>query len=123
MSTEKPCVGCGYCCITATCSIGLFLFGKNGQCPALRWNGSRYICDLVDIYKNALAIGKGCCAPQNTWREKVSKKKEVYHQREIHLSLFTSSPSICCEHIKDISFASSDFTRDGLINNINAGLE
>jgi hypothetical protein len=80
MFIEKPCVGCGYCCITAKCSIGLFLYGQNGRCPVLKWNGRRYLCELVDLFKDALAIGAGCCAPLNTWREKVRERKEVYNQ-------------------------------------------
>jgi len=80
MFIEKQCVGCGYCCITAKCSIGLFLYGQNGRCPALKWNGRRYLCELVDLFKDALAIGAGCCAPLNTWREKVRERKEVYNQ-------------------------------------------
>jgi hypothetical protein len=80
MFIVRPCVGCGYCCITARCSIGLFLFGQEGRCPALKWNGNRYMCDLVDLYKNALNIDRGCCAPLNTWREKVRERKEVFNQ-------------------------------------------
>jgi len=80
MFTEKSCVGCGYCCITATCSIGLYLYGLNVRCPALKWNGKRYLCELVDLYKNALAIGEGCCAPLNTWRERVRDRQEIFYQ-------------------------------------------
>jgi|GEM_PF-6761752 len=43
------------------------------------------MCELVDLYKNALGIGKGCCAPFNTWRETVRERKEIYgHSDTFH---------------------------------------
>jgi hypothetical protein len=101
----------------------LFLYGHSGRCPALSWNGSRYICELAFLYKSALAIGQACCAPYNTWREKVRKKEEVYHQRGINLSYFPSSPDITSHYISDMTFVMTDPVCDGLVNNIMSGLE
>ena len=78
------CVGCGYCCLKAPCSISVGLFGKD-KCPALNWSEKkgRYICLLVidpsykgDAYKKDLAIGEGCSSSLNTWRKDVKKRDE-----------------------------------------------
>jgi hypothetical protein len=102
MFVQKQCVGCGYCCITAMCSIGLHVFGKVGKCPALTWNGHRYICEIADLFVNALNIGKGCCAPLNTWRERVRERKEEgLYFHELHCT------SILAHHMNERRFDGS----------------
>ena len=76
---SNPCVGCGYCCITAPCilSVSLSLTDRAGNCAALFWTGERYLCALVESdsrFKRELAIGAGCCSSLNTWRNDVKKR-------------------------------------------------
>jgi len=63
---QRPCVGCGYCCQTATCAFGELAGSDSKECKYLRRNGDRYFCHLVecfpDVYKEPLAIGAGCCS-------------------------------------------------------------
>lgn len=43
-----PCNGCGVCCAIAPCPLSRFLLGhRDGKCPALVWQVSRYACGLV----------------------------------------------------------------------------
>jgi len=73
-----PCVGCGFCCDTAPCSVviteywyrhgidpGEFSRRWGGKCPELRREGDHYVCGLVvddpQRFKGPLAIGGGCC--------------------------------------------------------------
>ena len=45
------CNGCGVCCATAPCPLGMLLSRKRrGACRALRWSegGARYTCGAVD---------------------------------------------------------------------------
>lgn len=74
------CVGCGYCCFRQTCTFGLILHpeAKDRVCPELRWNGSRYVCRLVEMsgslgtfYREYLKVGQGCRAYANPWRKDV----------------------------------------------------
>ena len=71
----KPCVGCGYCCITANC--GAF---STPECPALIWDQDkqRHFCKLCLLpgkigkdFRDSLYIGKGCCSNLNTWRNNI----------------------------------------------------
>ena len=46
-----PCNGCGVCCLTQPCPLGMVLSGaRTGACKALRWQDSvaRYVCGAVD---------------------------------------------------------------------------
>jgi len=63
------CVGCGYCCLQATCSLGVYFFDNRYPCPALIWNGEQYRCRLAEMYTDDLYIGSGCCSPTNPWRK------------------------------------------------------
>ena len=67
------CVGCGYCCKQATCSLGVKLHGAKYPCPELRWIGEQYRCALVEQGQeaiiDALYIGSGCCSLLNSWRK------------------------------------------------------
>ena len=45
-----PCNGCGVCCLTQPCPLGILLSGtRTGACAALRWRevDSRYICGAL----------------------------------------------------------------------------
>lgn len=47
----RPCNGCGVCCLTQPCPLGMLLSRKRaGACKALRWRGDalRYSCGAVD---------------------------------------------------------------------------
>ena len=69
------CVGCGHCCMTATCVAGVIEGADaTGRCRFLVWNGSRYVCDLVALfpgYAELLYVGAGCCQGLNSWRADV----------------------------------------------------
>ena len=46
---NDPCNGCGVCCIASTCAVGREAFGEFHQvCPALRFEGDRFRCGLMD---------------------------------------------------------------------------
>jgi len=72
------CVGCGYCCLAFTCSLGVINSGcKMGErCPFLHWSEERgrYLCNLyldrLDLEED-LAIGVGCSISLNSWRREV----------------------------------------------------
>lgn len=45
-----PCNGCGVCCLSAPCPLGIVLSGRRtGVCAALRWEDgqSRYLCGAI----------------------------------------------------------------------------
>jgi len=68
---SRPCLGCGHCCLTATCVVGLQLAGEvvhRGvrRCAALVRRGDRYRCALIEagrVPPDQLAIGAGCSSP------------------------------------------------------------
>ena len=46
----RACTGCGKCCQEEVCVIGMMtmnLPNDTGPCPALEWNGARYLCGIV----------------------------------------------------------------------------
>jgi hypothetical protein len=70
----SDCVGCGYCCIKAQCNISRVMLGDHKRCPALKWNGKRYLCELAKDKKiaDSLAIGAGCSSSLfNIWRRDI----------------------------------------------------
>lgn len=82
-----PCVGCGFCCIRVRCDASLRVYpGNSPECPALTWNGERYVCDLVDAkkmtgslvakYKAELFIDEGCCCNLNSWRREIVPRRD-----------------------------------------------
>jgi len=86
----KECVGCGFCCTKALCNAALRLYSTNTPpCPALVWNGTRNICNLMTLpgllgenYRSELYAGEGCCCNLNSWRkepleDRTGPKKEV----------------------------------------------
>lgn len=67
------CIGCGYCCMKARCSVSYyFLASDSKRCPALVFSMGRFWCSLAsdpDV-KKALYIGEGCSSTMfNTQRE------------------------------------------------------
>jgi hypothetical protein len=76
----RRCVGCGYCCIKVPCAQSLHTWGKR-DCPALVWNGKRYICEKAGQWSE-LYIGEGCCASLNTWRLDVRNRDDLRGKHE-----------------------------------------
>ncbi|NDV23783.1 hypothetical protein FMS18_13800 [Desulfovibrio sp. JC022] len=78
----KPCVGCGWCCISDQCEVSHRKYGYVRRCPDLLWSQDqgRYICLLMghpeegDDAKRQLFEGEGCCAPLMTWRDDVRNR-------------------------------------------------
>jgi hypothetical protein len=73
------CVGCGYCCTEVICRTGAMFYGHySNPCPALTWNGLRYVCSLYlsdpERYHQFIAIGDGCCFPLNPRRAEVKNR-------------------------------------------------
>ncbi|WP_092762711.1 hypothetical protein [Rhodoferax sp. OV413] len=53
-----PCNGCGVCCLSAPCPLGILLSRRRtGACAALRWDGehSRYLCGAISQPADVLA--------------------------------------------------------------------
>jgi hypothetical protein len=92
ISLPPTCVGCGFCCKESICLVGIRYFIsldkeikladlKDG-CPALTWNGQRYVCELVSIpgqegedLREDLNIGTKCCSPETNWRNDIKERK------------------------------------------------
>ena len=52
-----PCNGCGVCCLTAPCPLGMVLSGhRQGACNALRWDAAtaRYQCGALTDSRRVL---------------------------------------------------------------------
>jgi len=80
----KPCIGCGYCCTTATCVLGMLRYGADRPCPELQFDGRRFWCTLItgavapekQRLSSELAIGAGCSSSLfNTQREACERGK------------------------------------------------
>ncbi|MFG6455372.1 hypothetical protein [Roseateles sp. BYS96W] len=64
------CNGCGVCCLTEPCPLGMLLSRRlKGACTALQWDGARYVCGVLTTQpsgwrgwwvKRWIAAGKGC---------------------------------------------------------------
>jgi len=78
----RDCVGCGYCCKEAVCTLGLLLnpsyVSENGDCPELFWSEQekKYRCKAAEGFGERLYIGAGCCSPLNTWRKDVRRRED-----------------------------------------------
>jgi len=80
----SDCVGCGFCCMKATCVIGFFHFNETELvCPSLIWSveSNRYLCQLAldepEKIGKELYIGAGCCMGLNSWRRNVRLRESV----------------------------------------------
>jgi hypothetical protein len=59
-----PCNGCGVCCASEPCPLSRLLLGhRSGACPALTWQGERYVCGLVAAPAAQLAWLPSALAP------------------------------------------------------------
>jgi len=67
------CIGCGYCCLQSTCSLGIHLWGIEQPCFGLYWDGERYRCRLAIDFAEKLYIGCVCCSPKNHQRDIMKK--------------------------------------------------
>ncbi len=78
----KPCVGCGWCCLSDQCEVSHRKYGYRPRCPDLFWDedAQRYVCLLMldpvagETARRELFAGQGCCAPLTTWRENVRNR-------------------------------------------------
>jgi len=71
----RKCVGCGYCCIMAPCVSSLHRWGVR-DCPALVWNGERYVCEMAGPWGKLLQIGEGCIGGPDSWRRNVRNRDD-----------------------------------------------
>jgi len=71
-------VGCGWCCLTDQCAESHIRHGYRERCPDVHWdeNLGLYRCDRSDEpgFRELLAMGEGCCAPLNSWRDDVKNR-------------------------------------------------
>lgn len=69
----EPCNGCGVCCATAPCPVGMLASLRlRGACRLLRWDDrqTRYVCGAVlsgpppwrRLMRRWIAAGQGCDA-------------------------------------------------------------
>lgn len=61
-----PCNGCGVCCLSEPCPLGMVLSGRRrGACAALRWNDvqGRYQCGALSEPASVLRPGWRWTAP------------------------------------------------------------
>jgi hypothetical protein len=68
-SWGAPCNGCGVCCLSEPCPVGVAAsLRRRGACRALRWDAAlaRYHCALMTLpvlnglIKRWIAAGQGC---------------------------------------------------------------
>ncbi len=76
--TRTHCVGCGWCCLTDQCRDSHIRYGYLERCPDIYWDEAQglYRCRLAhdpETRRNQ-AMGKGCCAPLNSWRKDVRNR-------------------------------------------------
>ena len=67
-----PCNGCGLCCLTEPCPLGMLVSRRRrGACVALRWSDAqqRYLCGMLSdpggvaaLARRSIAAGVGCDA-------------------------------------------------------------
>jgi hypothetical protein len=60
-----PCNGCGACCLSEPCPVGMLVSRRrHGRCAALQWESStsRYRCGLVTRPSRLLKLGHGLAA-------------------------------------------------------------
>ena len=81
-AVDEPCNGCGVCCLSEPCPVGVLISRKRrGACAALQWDDAqaRYLCGLMaeparfiaptwlaqavaPFTPRLIAAGKGCDA-------------------------------------------------------------
>lgn len=78
-----PCLGSGYCCKKARCTLGAYLHGPGRDCPSLVFKDGRYWCGAVldaegerkQFLIDQLHIGAGCCSSLNSDRQKMLRER------------------------------------------------
>ena len=83
----KPCVGCGFCCLTAPCEASRRLNYSSTKCPFLLWveEDKRHKCQLMmfdgslgEAYRKELHAGAGCSSTLfNDWRIDIKKRDSL----------------------------------------------
>ena len=78
----KPCIGCGYCCLKAPCTVGVTRFNltkMTERCPGLLWSNEdkRYWCQ---IYRFIPTIDCGCSSTLSGWRTNVKERGDLSEQ-------------------------------------------
>jgi hypothetical protein len=61
-----PCNGCGVCCASEPCPLGMLVSGRRqGRCRALRWDGAQrqYRCSMLTQPQRLLRWWPGALAP------------------------------------------------------------
>jgi hypothetical protein len=84
----QPCNGCGVCCHSELCPVGIVRFWKiKGRCPALLWDhqASKYRCNLLHAEKQTLlrkwiyrsiGAGLGCDAHIETIEQNINYERK-----------------------------------------------
>ena len=82
MPLLSACVGCGWCCLNDQCVESRILHGYKRRCPEIFWDEALklYRCKLSGSQRMRLllAMGEGCCAPLNSWRDDVRDRDAQY---------------------------------------------
>jgi len=79
------CIGCGYCCTRATCTLGRGLHPLSpavSLCPSLIWDNEkeRHFCQLAlddEKYAKIIYANTGCCSALNSWRREPLQDRTV----------------------------------------------
>ena len=87
MSARPPypiteCVGCGYCCETAACVLGVTFGSRGDPCDFLIFRDGRYWCRLVlegVVSADQIYVGAGCCSSLNSKRSDFIKEQKNEH--------------------------------------------
>lgn len=57
----KLCNGCGECCKEMPCSLAIRIHGTTfKKCPELKWDGTRYWCNIVQLRRMYTEFNKFC---------------------------------------------------------------
>jgi hypothetical protein len=76
-----PCLGCGYCCKKALCTLGSHLHGHELPCPSLTYKNGRYWCSEAlssEHVAKALYVGEGCCSSMNSYRQERLRRMQAF---------------------------------------------
>lgn len=113
----KDCVGCGFCCIKARCTVSLRIWPltKGNECPGLFWTGERYICKLAAMdgpkgvdFRVELHVGAGCCASLNTWRNEIIPRRDRDIEQPQTIKYTLDKAFVAFLHALSRGFMSSD---------------
>ena len=83
MEEWSECVGCGYCCREAPCSLAQAEGITEAPCPLLEWDGTKWRCSRMlrgpdaEDWKEYLYTGEGCCSSLNSDRLKIPTPNDL----------------------------------------------